>query len=68
MNSITIEILNNGVLKILENLESLNLIRLKRTTESQNQKSNWQDYAGSMKKQSMDQVDAQLDELRAGWE
>ncbi|MEO5499797.1 MAG: hypothetical protein ABIR31_00015 [Ginsengibacter sp.] len=67
METITIEILNNKAIPLLKDLEHLQLIRMcDKKTLSQ---VNWSEkYKGAMTKQSLSDIDNQLNELRNGWE
>jgi hypothetical protein len=67
MQTVTIEIKNEKVLRLLRELESLQLIRFR--PEPTPARVDWVGkYKGAMAKQPFDQVEAQLNELRAGWE
>ena len=68
VKTITIEIINERVLKLLEDLEQLQLIRL-RKDKTQSPFVNWQErYKGALSKQPLAEVDDQLNELRGEWE
>jgi len=68
VKKITIEIINERVLKLLEELELLQLIRL-RKEKTQPPLVNWQErYKGTLSKQPLAEVDHQLNELRSEWE
>jgi hypothetical protein len=68
MQTITIDILNNKALKLLQDLELLQLIRM-RKEKTQPAATNWvTKYKGAMTKQSLTDIDNQLNELRNGWE
>ncbi|MBK7475257.1 MAG: hypothetical protein KBG02_01010 [Haliscomenobacter sp.] len=68
VKTITIEIINERVLKLLEELELLQLIRL-RKEKTQPPPINWQErYKGALSKQPLAEVDHQLNELRNEWE
>lgn len=68
MKTITIEIINDKAMKLLEDLELLELIRM-RDDKTQQVTANWeQRYKGAMSKQSLAEIDNQLNELRNGWE
>lgn len=69
MQTITIDILNKKALKLLEDLEHLQLIRLhKEIKRSSTPANRIRQYKGAMAKQSIDDVDKQLNELRDEWE
>ena len=68
VKTITIEIINERVLKLLEELELLQLIRL-RKEKTQLPPINWQErYKGALSKQPLAEVNHQLNELRSEWE
>ena len=63
MQTVTIDILNDKVVKLLQDLEQLDLIRMhiKDTAPV-----NWAaKYKGAMTKQTLDEVDSQLQQLRS---
>lgn len=70
MQTLTIDIINNKALKLLQDLELLQLIRVRR--ENQPPKSttvNWViKYKGAMTKKPLADTDNQLNELRNEWE
>ncbi len=69
MKTITIDIISEKAIKLLQDLESLHLIRM-RTEKNPNQSDvNWiSKYKGIMSKQSVSEIDAQLNNLRSEWE
>lgn len=67
MRTITIDIINEKAIHLLQDLELLKLIRLRK--EKAGQKStDWGKYKGAMSKQPISEVDQQLNELRNEWE
>ena len=69
MQSITIDILNSKALKLLQDLEQLHLIRVHKDTPHKATPNNWAaKYKGAMTKQSLSEIDTQLNELRNEWE
>lgn len=68
MRTITIDIINEKVLSLLQGLEQLKLIRLRKDISDNQPKVNWLRYKGSLSKQSLDDVDQQLNDLRSEWE
>ena len=69
MQSITIDILNAKALKLLKDLESLQLIRLHKESARKITSANWAiKYKGAMPKQPMAEINEQLNELRNEWE
>ena len=67
MNSITIDIINEKAIYLLKDLELLKMIRLRRDKNSIDN-TDWQKYKGSMCKQSIDDIDDQINQLRSEWE
>ncbi len=69
MQTITIEILHHQAMKLLYDLELLQLIRVKREKLQQTTNVNWSArYKGSMTKQSPQEIDSQLNELHSEWD
>ena len=68
MHTVVIDIINEKVLILLRDLELLKLIRLRKDTPKRKTKIDWLNYKGAMTKQSLDNVDRQLNELRNEWE
>lgn len=68
IRSITIDIINEKALKLLKDLELLQLIRV-RNEKAHSNPTNWAgQYKGAMTKQSTAEIDSQLNELRNSWE
>ena len=66
MQKVTVEILNNDVLKLLQDLEQLQLIRVQKPVELTH---NWPaNLKGAMTKQAISEIDKQLIDLRNEWE
>lgn len=69
MKTITIDILNNKAIKLLQDLESLQLIRVRKEKTRSESSINWTTkYKGSVTKQPLSEIDKQLNELRKAWE
>jgi hypothetical protein len=68
MTTVTIDIINQKALRLLEDLELLQLIRLRREKKNDEGKIDWKLYKGAMQKQPIEQVDQQLNQLRQDWE
>ena len=67
IQTITIDIINEKAIKLLQDLELLQLIRMRK--DKAERSVNWaQRYKGAMSKQPLTQIDDQLNELRSGWE
>ena len=68
MKTITIDILNSKAIKLLQDWEMLQLIRMHKEKISPEASINWAaKYKGSMTKQSQYDIDLQLKELRNVW-
>jgi len=67
IQTVTIDIINDKALKLLQDLELLQLIRLhkEKKTEVTDQASK---YKGAMTKQPLKDIEKQLFDLRDGWE
>jgi len=65
-SSVTIEIINDGAMNLLRDMEHLRLIRV--SNKELVKKTNWNKYKGAMTKQSIEIIDEQLNELRSAWE
>jgi hypothetical protein len=64
--SMTIEIINEGAINLLRDMEYLRLIRV--AGKESVKKMDWNKYKGAMTKQSIEEIDEQLNELRNAWE
>lgn len=68
LRTITIDIINEKAIKLLQDLELLKLIRV-RKDKALPASINWAErYKGAMTKQPISDIDNQLNELRNGWE
>jgi hypothetical protein len=70
MKTITVDILQDEALNLLKDLEAMNVIRLHDTDEAKRiQHINAiKSYKGLMTKQSPEEIDKQLDDLRKEWD
>ncbi len=69
MQTLTIDILNEKAVKLIEDMELLKLIRVRKDKSKQEISINWAaKYKGAMKKQQLNKVDDQLNDLRKSWE
>lgn len=68
VQTVTIDILNDKAMKLLQDLEGLQLIRLHREKIQPERDSLVSRYKGAMTKQPLPDIANQLDELRNGWE
>ena len=67
MKTITIDIIDEKAIHLLQDLELLKLIRL-RKGKAGHKGTDWGKYKGAMSKQPISEVDRQLNELRNEWE
>ena len=68
MKKITIDIINKKAIKLLQDLELLQLIRMRKEKTPPGAAINWTaKYKGAMTKQSLSDTDSQLNELRNTW-
>lgn len=65
MQTITLNIINNKALKLLQDLESLDLIKLHKEKSNSNR---WTKYKGAMSKQPILEIENQLNQLRNEWQ
>ncbi|HOA38763.1 MAG TPA: hypothetical protein PLQ32_13245 [Flavihumibacter sp.] len=69
MQTITIDIINNKAVRLLHDLELLQLIRVRREKQNPVDSIDWAaKYKGAMTKQPISDIDDQLNELRNEWE
>ena len=69
MRTITIDIINDKVMNLLQDLEQLKLIRLRKDKSNEGTVSpDWTKYKGAMSRQPLNEIDQQLNELRSEWE
>lgn len=69
MQTLTIDIINEKAIKLIQDMERLKLIRIRKEKNQQEGAINWSvKYKGAMQKQPLNEVDDQLNELRSSWE
>jgi len=69
MQTLTIDIINDKAVKLIQDMELLKLIRVRKEKNRQEGAINWvAKYKGAMQKQSLNEVDDQLNDLRSSWE
>jgi hypothetical protein len=69
MQTLTIDIINEKAIRLLQDLELLQLIRVRKEQPLLFAKVDWATkYKGAMTKQPLTDVDNQLNELRNEWE
>lgn len=69
MQTITIDIINNKAIRLLKDLELLQLIRLRKNKTQSTGLTNWAaKYKGTMSKQPLIDINNQLKEIRNEWE
>ena len=67
--TLTIDILNDKAIKLIQDMELLKLIRVRKTGSKQEKAINWTaKYKGAMQKQPINEVDEQLNDLRSSGE
>ena len=67
IQTVTIDIINDKAMRLLQDLELLELIRMRKVKGQPNV--NWAErHKGAMSKQPLSDIDNRLDELRNGWE
>jgi len=69
MKTLTIDIINEKAIRLLQELESLKLIRVRKEKTNTSDAIRWNNlYKGLMKKQTQAEIDSQLNSLRSEWE
>jgi hypothetical protein len=69
MQTVTIDILDKKAVKLLQDLELLKLIKMRREKIQPSLTINWvAKYKGAMTKQSLTNIDSQINQLRSEWE
>ncbi|GAA4802129.1 hypothetical protein GCM10023231_33830 [Olivibacter ginsenosidimutans] len=70
MTTLTIEVLNKKALRLLKDLEQLDIIRVRKHKSSNHATPNHRiaGYKGAMKAQTMDEINQQLEDLRNEWQ
>jgi hypothetical protein len=69
MQTVTIDILNTKVVRLLQDLELMQLIRLRKDKlKTTNFNIEISKYKGAMTKQPLSEIDKQLSELRNEWD
>jgi hypothetical protein len=69
MQTVTIDILNRKVVRLLQDLELMQLIRLRKDKlKTTNFNIEISKYKGAMTKQPLSEIDKQLSELRNEWD
>jgi hypothetical protein len=69
MHTLTIDIINDKAIRLLQDLELLQLIRVHKEKAGTATANSWTaKYKGAMQKQPLNEIDNQLNDLRNGWE
>ena len=69
MKTLTIDIIDDKAIKLLHELELLQLIRVRKEKPKVDIIINWTaKYKGAMQKQSLIEIDKQFNDLRSAWE
>ncbi len=67
MRTITIDIIDEKAVNLLKDLELLKLIKVRKEKPAA-KSTDWGKYKGAMTRQSLLDIDKQLDDLRGEWE
>ncbi len=69
MQTVTVDIINSKALRLLHDMELLELIRVHKQNSQSKSPINWcSKYKGAMTKQPITDINIQLNELRNAWE
>ena len=69
IKTLTIDIINDKAVKLIQDMELLKLIRVRKKNARTEETINWAaKYKGAMQKQPLNEVDNQLNDLRSSWE
>ena len=70
MRTLTLDVLNDKAINLLKDLEDLKVIKLHEDAEihAKNPKNLAAKYSGAMTKQSIEEIEKQLNDLRAEWD
>lgn len=69
MRTIKIDIINEKALKLLQELEKLNLIKLRKEEgQTKPESVDWTKFKGALSKQSVEKIDQELEQLRKEWD
>jgi hypothetical protein len=69
MQTLTIDIINDKAVKLIQDMELLKLIRVRKGKAQKEEMINWASkYKGAMQKQPLNEVGDQLNDLRSSWE
>lgn len=69
MQTLTIDIINDKAVKLIQDMELLKLIRVRKDKAQQEVAIDWTaKYKGAMQRQPLNEVDNQLNDLRNSWE
>ncbi len=69
MQTITIDIINEKAVKLIQDMELRKLIRVRKEKSQKEELINWASkYKGAMQKHRLNEVDDELNDLRSSWE
>lgn len=69
MQTLIIDIINDKAMKLIQDMELLKLIRVRKGKVRQEETINWNaKYKGAMHKQPINEIDDQIKHLRNSWE
>jgi hypothetical protein len=68
MQTLTIDMINDKAMKLIQDMELLKLIRVRKEKNKHEGAINWAaKYKGAMQKQGLNEIDDQLKDLRSSW-
>jgi hypothetical protein len=69
IKTLTIDIINDKAVRLIQDMEHLKLIRVRKEKNKKSEMIDWAaEYKGAMERQSLNDIDNQLNELRSSWE
>jgi len=68
MKTITVDLLKDEAINLLKDLEALDIIRLHEKNDDMAVVNSFTKYKGAMTRQSIEEIDKQLKELRDEWD
>lgn len=67
METLIVDIINQNALKLLQDLELLQLIKVRREVKTEDSNIELLKYKGAMKKQPIEQIEQQFIKIRQDW-
>ena len=69
IKTLTIDIINDKAVRLIQDMEHQKLIRVRKEKNIKSEMIDWAaEYKGAMERQSLNDIDNQLNELRSSWE